>query len=97
MSIYNAAALKEKFMTVLNDPRELEINLANVTEIDSAGVQLLMLAKRERASRNQPLILTNHSSGVLDVFELMALVGYFNDPIVLAKEKGQKGEQKYGS
>ena len=90
--IYNAADLKERFMSVLNDKRELEINLANVTEIDSAGVQLLMLVKRERDTMGQRVTLTNHSNSVLDIFGLMSLEGYFNDPIVLAKERGEKHE-----
>lgn len=89
MTIYNAAALKDALMPALEDPRELEINLANVTEIDSAGVQLLMLAKQERASRNQALMLSDHSSAVLDVFELMDLVAHFNDPVVLPGDKGE--------
>ncbi len=91
MTIYNAAVLKEKLMPVLEDSRDLEINLAEVTEIDSAGVQLLMLAKKERAARSYVLNLTDHSSAVVDVFELMDLVSYFNDPIVLS---GKKGEQR---
>ena len=92
MCIYNAAELKEKLMPVLSDPRDLEINLAEVTEIDSSGIQLLMLVKRERERNGQSVALVNHSSNILDIFELMALVGYFNDPVVLAKAKGEKHE-----
>lgn len=90
MTIYNASELKENFFPLLTDSRELEINLANVTEIDSAGVQLLMLARKDRAERDQVLKLTKHSSEVLDVFELMDLLTYFKDPVVLPGVKGDK-------
>lgn len=90
MTIYNAMELKEKLLPLLSDKRELELNLSNVTEIDSAGVQLLMLARKERVNREQKLNLTEHSSAVLDVFELMDLVTYFNDPVVLPGIKGAK-------
>lgn len=89
MTVYNAMELKEELMPLLEEPRELAIKLANVTEIDSAGVQLLMLVKRERAARELPVTMSDHCSEVLDAFELMDLVGYFNDPVVLPGEKGE--------
>jgi anti-anti-sigma factor len=88
MTIYNAGALKDKLAGVLNDRRPIEIDLANVTEIDSAGIQLLILAKRERARAERDLTLVSHSDAVLDAFELMGLVGYFKDPVVLGREQG---------
>lgn len=90
MTIYNAAEIGEKLFSALLDSRDLVINLSNVTEIDSAGVQLLMMAKKERATNDLNLSLTEHSDSVLDVFELMDLVTYFNDPVVLSGEKGEK-------
>jgi anti-anti-sigma factor len=90
MTIYTAMELKEKLLPIIQDSRELEINLSKVNEIDSAGVQLLMLAKKNRCISNYALNLTDHSSAVLDVFELMNLVAYFNDPVVLQGLKGEK-------
>ena len=88
MTIYNAAELKEELMPLITDERELEIDLADITEIDSAGLQVLMLAKKERSQQGQALTLTNHSPSVLDVFELMDLVSYFKDPVLLSGIKG---------
>ncbi len=90
MTIYNAAELKDRLMPLQDGWQELEINLAKVTEIDSAGIQLLMLLKKERAEHQLSLSLTDHSNTVLDVFELMDLVSYFNDPVVLSGAKGDK-------
>ena len=90
ITIYNAATLKDQLASVLDDPRQLEIDLANVSEIDSAGVQLLMLAKKHRAGAGHALALTNHSPAVLDVFETMGLVSYFSDPVVLTRTQGDR-------
>lgn len=90
MTIYNASELQAKIFPLLSDPRELEIDLENVSEIDSAGVQLLMLARKDRAERGQVLTLTKHSSAVFDVFELMDLLAYFKDPVILPGVKGDK-------
>lgn len=87
MTIYNAAELKDALVPLLVDGREFEIDLSDITEIDSAGVQLLMLVKRECLRHEQSLKLINHSHAVLDVFELMDLVSYFKDPILLSGMK----------
>lgn len=93
MTIYKAAALKEQLMPLLLDERPLEINLAKVSEIDSAGIQLMMLAKKQRAVNRGCLTLTNHSTAVLDVFELMNLAGYFNDPVLIPGDQAGKGDR----
>lgn len=78
MTIYNAAALKQKLDAVLDDERVLEINLSRVSEIDSAGIQLLLLARKERAARQQTMSLVEHSEAVLDTFDTLALSAYFD-------------------
>jgi anti-sigma B factor antagonist len=90
MTIYTAAELKAQLIPVLTVDKPLRINLANVTEIDSAGVQLLMLAKNSRVAREQHISLTDHSDAVTDVFQLMDLISYFNDPILLPGDKVNK-------
>ena len=88
MTIYSAAQLRRELAAAMDEPRDLELDLEGVTDIDSAGIQLLMLLKRERDAHDRKLALSNHSSTVLDVFELMGLIGYFNDPVVLTKTRG---------
>lgn len=88
MTIYNALSLKEQLLQTLNEKRSLEIDLSQVTEIDCAGIQLLMLAKKERTQSGQKLVLINHSSAVLDAFELLGLVSWFSDPVVMTRKTG---------
>jgi len=90
LTIYNAAALKSAFDSALEVPDKLEINLAGVTEIDTAGVQLLMMLKRDRATVGRSLALTNHSNEVLEVFDMLGLIGYFSDPVILTEHRETK-------
>jgi anti-anti-sigma factor len=92
ITIYQVAELKQQIFAVINDTQELEINLAQVTEIDSAGIQLLMFIKKQRLIFGKPLALTEHSKVVLDLFELMNLVTYFNDPVVLIDSEENNNE-----
>ena len=84
MTIYRAAELKPALIAPLAAKAELEVDLSAVTEIDTTGVQLLMLAKQTAQKERVGLHLVGHSPAVLEVFELLNLVAYFGDPVVLA-------------
>ncbi len=86
MSIYTAAALKAELMPYITQPGEREIDLSGVSEIDSAGLQLLILAKREAARHASPLRLTGHSRAVLELLDLCNLVPYFGDPVLVFRD-----------
>lgn len=81
MTIQTAVALKNELMKHIAQPCEREIVLSEVTEMDSSGMQLLMLAKREAIRHDTPLRLTGHSRAVLDVIDTYNLAAYFGDPI----------------
>jgi anti-anti-sigma factor len=49
------------------------LDLANVTEFDSAGVQLLLMARREAARLGKRLALQAASPAVRDTFALLGL------------------------
>ncbi len=84
MTIYNAHSLKEMFLDHCHSgAQELQIDLSAVTELDSAGVQLLLLLKLEAQKRGFILRLLRHSEAVIEVFELLKLSIYFGDPIVI--------------
>ncbi len=83
LTIYTAADSKPKLLAALQAPAT-EFDLSQVTEIDSAGLQLLLLAKREARITGIDLSFTGHSSAVIDCFDLCDLGAAFGDPIVLA-------------
>ena len=79
LTIFRAAELKP---LLLETPELTEIDLSAVTELDTAGVQLLMLAKKTAQTQGRELRLTGHSAAVLDVFELLNVAAYFDDHMV---------------
>ena len=83
LSIYRAAELKDLLLARIEQGGPLDLDLSGVTELDSAGVQLLMLAKQAALARGLPLRLLAHSPTVVDVFELLNLGAYFGDPLVM--------------
>lgn len=83
MNIYKAAELKQTLLAALPDSGTLEADLSGVTEMDTAGLQLLMLAKRTAQQRGGDLRLVHHSPAVVDIFELLNLGPFFGDPLVI--------------
>jgi anti-sigma B factor antagonist len=87
LTIFRAMELKP---VLLAEPLPQEIDLAGVTEIDTAGVQLLMLAKRAALAQQRELRLVGHSPAVIEVFELLNVAAYFGDPLVMASSEKTK-------
>jgi anti-anti-sigma factor len=87
MSIYSAQTLKETFLNWCNaGASELVVDLSAVTELDSAGLQLLLWLKAESQKRAFNLRLIRHSQAIMEVFELLKLSMYFGDPVVIPAE-----------
>lgn len=84
LTIYHAAQLKEDLLAPLAQAQAIELDLSQVAEIDSAGLQLLVLLKREAAAAGKRLSLVGHSPAVLNVLDLYNLAGFFGDPLVIA-------------
>lgn len=87
LTIYTAAKEKANLVAFLATGDDLEINLANVEEIDTAGLQLLIMIKREAARQNKKLSFVLHSQAVLDILELANLSTIFGDQLVLSSER----------
>ncbi len=70
LTIFRAAELKPQ---ILATPLPAAIDLSGVTEIDTAGVQLLLLARRTAQAAQQALQLAVPSDAVREVFALLNL------------------------
>ena len=62
-------------------------DLSQVTEIDTAGLRPIMLVKREARAAGIGLSVSNHSSVVIDCFDLCDVSAMFGDAIVLANTR----------
>jgi anti-sigma B factor antagonist len=91
LTIYTAQQHKEQLLLAINNQTALQINLAEVTDIDTAGLQLLILAKRESMRRNIAMSISGHTRVVLDVIELCNLSGFFGDPVFIPSDPSDKG------
>jgi len=81
MTIDRATELRQRFVHAMAGADTLRLQLANVTDIDTTGVQLLMAIKRTAQASGKSLELVEHSTEILAVFALLDLVNYFGDPI----------------
>jgi len=82
-NIFTAAELCLQLLEAIGTGTELEVDLAHVSEIDSAGLQLMLAAKREATGRNQTVCFTGHSPAVCDALELCKLSGQLGDPVLI--------------
>ena len=83
MTIYRAADLKVTVLEALRKTRVLEIDLSGITELDTAGLQVLMLAKQTAGADQRELRLLQHSPAVMEIFEMLDLVAFFGDTVLI--------------
>jgi anti-sigma B factor antagonist len=83
LTIYRAAELKQTLLAAVAANEAVEVDLSQVSEFDSAGLQLLLLAKREAGATGRSLRLVDHSPAVVEVLELFDLAAHFGDPLVV--------------
>jgi len=84
LNIYRAAELKQELLAAIAAAPALELDLAAVTELDTAGLQVLMLAKQAAGALGRELHLVQHSAAVLEVFDLLDLGAWFGDAMLIA-------------
>jgi anti-sigma B factor antagonist len=81
MTIYTAAGQKLELMQALDNGEGIELDLSKVTEMDTAGLQLLILARLETGLRGLPLDIVDRSQAVMEVIDTCNLSGFlFGEP-----------------
>jgi len=83
-TIFTAATLKQTLVdTIAQAPGDIDIDLSEVSEMDSAGLQLMVMTKREAAAIGKNVRFVRHSDAVLDLIDLCDLSGFFGDPVLI--------------
>lgn len=82
MTIYTIAALKSEIEAFGSGP--LDIDLSAVSDIDTAGLQWLLMAKR---LDDKQVRFIKHSPAVLQMLDLTNLAGALGDPLLLASDQ----------
>ncbi|MBS1191844.1 MAG: hypothetical protein H6R10_3636 [Rhodocyclaceae bacterium] len=80
LTVYQAAALRGEIERLAREHPVLEIDLAGATDADTAGLQLMLMAKRLAGATVR---FVNHSPVVLRLLELSNLARAIGDPLVL--------------
>lgn len=83
MTIYNALDQKNRMVAALGAGDGVELDLSQVAEIDSAGLQLLILTKREAARLGKRMSIVAHSPAVRQTLDFCNLAAFFGDPVVI--------------
>lgn len=83
MTIYRAADLKVQLLDALRRTQVLEVNLSGITELDTAGLQVLMLAKQTAGADKRELKLVQHSPAVVEIFDMLDLGAFFGDALLI--------------
>jgi len=73
MTVFYAIALKKDLLDNLSDCSKLDIDLSQVSEMDTAGFQLLFLIKREAGLSDKSMRITAHSPATLSVLKLYGM------------------------
>lgn len=83
MTIYEALEIQELFSTALMQHQKIEVDLSQVVEIDSAGLQLMVALKNDALEQKKTMTFTGHSCEVIALLDLFNMNAFFGDPIVL--------------
>ncbi len=83
LTIYGAAQAHRRLQDALATGQPLTLDLGQVSELDSAGVQLLLALARECDALEQPLIITALSDSARAVLDMLG-VTRFSAPLTAA-------------
>lgn len=73
MTIYDAALLKEKLFAALEGQPDVCLDLSAVSELDTTGVQLLLLARHRSTARGAKFSVARPSDAVNEALGLLRI------------------------
>lgn len=90
LTIYVTNEFKDILQPVLEEMPKIDLDLSEVSELDSSGLQFLMALKQLKTKDNEPRVnIVDHSAVVKQTLELLNLNTEFADPILLLAKEGK--------
>lgn len=83
LTIYHALEQKQALLDALAIGGDLELDLSQVGEMDTAGLQLLILLKKEAQSAGKCVRIVAHSQAVSSLIDFCNVAAEFGDPLVI--------------
>ena len=71
MNIYTAREAAERLLLLLRDAKSPAVNLAQISEFDCSGLQVLLMARREAVASGKELKILQVSASVRDALDLL--------------------------
>ena len=81
LNIYSVKDICEQLLDLLTQIDDVEVDLGGVTDIDTAGIQLMLLAKR---FPKKSVRFVGHSAVVLRLVDLANIGQLLGDPLMLS-------------
>lgn len=86
MTIFRAEELKQAILPVIGGHKEIEIDLSQVSEIDGAGLLLMVSIKLEAQQQKKALRFAGHTGAVTEAVDICDLATFLGDPIVFSSQ-----------
>lgn len=83
MTIYDAVFLRNELISILTNNNELEIDLSDVTEVDTTGLQIMYALQKEAKILSKKIHWTNHSEAILNTINLLNLGSSLGETVSL--------------
>jgi anti-sigma B factor antagonist len=89
LTIYNALTQKQALLDALAISDKLDLDLSQVSEMDTAGLQLLILLKKEAQRAGKRVSIVAHSHAVSSLIDFCNMAADFGDPLVIPAGQGR--------
>ncbi|MDA8225719.1 MAG: STAS domain-containing protein [Betaproteobacteria bacterium] len=86
LTIYRVTELQQTLLDLLRRCDAVDADLSQVNEIDGAGLQWMVAAKREANRQHKPLRFAGHSRPVQEALDLCDLGAFFGDQVVISSQ-----------
>ncbi len=73
LTVYHATVVNDGLLAALQGEPDVCIDLSGVSEVDTAGLQVLLMVRRGCASRSVPLVFANMSDAIREAAGLLRL------------------------
>jgi anti-sigma B factor antagonist len=73
LTIYEVTEIREKILTCLNKDSHLQMDLSQVTECDTAGIQLLCSILRTARKKGEAITIHSFSRAIRDTARMIGI------------------------
>lgn len=86
LDIASAADARSRLLQVSQSSDNLELDLSSLSDIDTAGIQILLALRQQRLRQGVRTRMVHPSQPILDAFGLLGLQHVFDEAVVVSRE-----------